>query len=223
MLFPRLFRARKKKDAKKALKATPAPKRAVAAAPVTRARAPRVKGAERAVVCLSYINGALQTKSTGECFDVVSRGTRYFACASGHSCKVTPATAQAPFVVYKAALLNNIREKELKRLRAPVFVALKGYVVISGAAGGATSSASRALGAASATLYFDSSSELEGGEETPATPTATSPAAPAAAAPAVAVGGASGATIAAAGVSAGLTAFRAIVANKPRGVTLTLE
>ncbi|KAL5331467.1 hypothetical protein ACEPPN_000998 [Leptodophora sp. 'Broadleaf-Isolate-01'] len=51
--------AKKKKDAKKALKAAPALKRVTTAALVTRACAPRVKGDERLVIYLGYINGAL--------------------------------------------------------------------------------------------------------------------------------------------------------------------
>ncbi|KAL5313165.1 hypothetical protein ACEPPN_018898 [Leptodophora sp. 'Broadleaf-Isolate-01'] len=180
----------KKKTASK--KATKAVKAAPAAAPRA-ARAPRVKGAERAVVYLGCINGALQTKSTGECFDV------------------------APFLLYRIALLNDAGDKELERLRAPVFAALKSQVVASGAAGGA----SRALGAATAALYVETSSESEGGEETPRGATPASPAAPAAAAPTAAIGGAGGAAIAAAGISAGLVAFRALMADKPPGVALT--
>ncbi|KAL5331290.1 hypothetical protein ACEPPN_000820 [Leptodophora sp. 'Broadleaf-Isolate-01'] len=155
--------AKKKKDAKKALKATLTLKRVTAAAPISRARAPRVKGAK---------------------------------CA------------------------------ELERLRAPVFVALKGHVITSGAAGGVTGFVSRALGAASAALYVDSSSELEGSEETPLGASLVSLAAPAATSPAaltVAVGGASGAAVAAAGVGAGLAAFWAIIADKLRGVALILK
>ena len=79
------------------------------------------------------------------------------------------------------------------------------------------------MGAATAALYVETSSESEGGEETPRGATPASPAAPAAAAPAAAVGGAGGAAVAAAGIGAGLVAFRALMADKPPGVALTPE
>ena len=79
------------------------------------------------------------------------------------------------------------------------------------------------MGAASAALYVDSSSELEGSKETPWRVTPASPTTPAAATPATAISGASGATITAASISTGLITFRALIANKPLRVTLTLE
>ncbi|KAL5325267.1 hypothetical protein ACEPPN_006392 [Leptodophora sp. 'Broadleaf-Isolate-01'] len=86
--------------------------------------------------------------------------------------------------------------------------------------------ASRVKGAkraALAALYVDSSSESEGGKETPRGVTPAFPAAPAAVTLATAVGRASGVTVAAAGISASFVAFWALMANKPPGVAFTLE
>ncbi|KAL5331100.1 hypothetical protein ACEPPN_000629 [Leptodophora sp. 'Broadleaf-Isolate-01'] len=114
-----------------------------------------------------------------------------------------------------ATLLNDVGEKELERLRAPVLAARKGQVITSRVAGGVTGSTSRALSAASAALYVDSSSKSEGSKETPLgvslasliTPAAASLATLAATAPTTAISGASGAAVAAAGVSVNLTTF----------------